>query len=80
MSANGRDIAVFVIGIAVAGMAPILAFPTLEFSPMFAQASALAGGIPIHHVGVVVIVALLAAAWVDTGFESDRMDDHEHRE
>ncbi|RXK49105.1 hypothetical protein [Halorientalis pallida] len=77
MAANGRDIAVFVVGLAVAGMAPILAFPTLEFSPMVAQVSALAGGVPIHHIGVVVLVALVAAAWVDTGL-SERTSDREH--
>ncbi|SDE80740.1 hypothetical protein [Halorientalis regularis] len=77
MPANGRDIAVFVVGLAVAGMAPILAFPTLEFSPMLAQVSALAGGVPLHHVGVVVLVALVAAAWVDTGL-SDGPNEREH--
>lgn len=77
MPANGRDIAVFVVGLAVAGMAPILAFPTLEFAPMLAQVSALGGGVPIHHIGVVVLVALVAAAWVDTGL-GERTSDHEH--
>lgn len=77
MSANGRDIAVFVAGLAVAGMAPILAFPTLEFAPMLAQVSTLAGGVPIHHIGVVVLVALVAAAWVDAGL-SEKPSDREH--
>ncbi|SEO60036.1 hypothetical protein SAMN05216388_101544 [Halorientalis persicus] len=77
MPANGRDIAVFVVGLAVAGMAPILAFPTLEFAPMLAQVSTLAGGVPIHHIGVVVLVALVAAAWVDTGL-GERTNDREH--
>jgi hypothetical protein len=77
MPANGRDIAVFVVGLAVAGMAPILAFPTLELAPMLAQFSSLAGGVPIHHVDVVVLVALVAAAWVDTGLAGDASTDHE---
>ena len=80
MPANGRDIAVFVVGLAVAGMMPIMAFPTLEFGPMVAQVSALTGGVPIHHVGVVVLVALVAAAWVDTGLGSDEPSDREHWE
>lgn len=79
MPANGRDIAVFVVGLAVAGMAPILAFPTLEFGPMLAQVSALTGGIPIHHIGAVVLVALVAATWVDTGAGSEGTD-REHWE
>jgi hypothetical protein len=74
MPANGRDIAVFVFGLAVAGVAPILAFPTLEPAPMLAQFSALAGVVPIRHVGVVVLVALVTAAWVDTGPDSDTSD------
>jgi len=78
MPANGRDIAVFVVGLAVAGMTPILALPTLEFGPMAAQVSALAGGVPVHHVGVVVLVALVAAAWVDTGLGSGEPSDREH--
>ncbi|MFB6083660.1 MAG: hypothetical protein ABEJ94_05395 [Halorientalis sp.] len=80
MPANGRDIAVFVVGLAVAGLAPIVAFPTLEFGPMLAEVSALAGGIPVHHVGVVVLVALVAAAWVDTGLGDESNHDREHWE
>lgn len=80
MPANGRDIAVFVAGLAVAGMAPILAFPALEFSPMLAQVSTLADGVPVHHIGAVVLVTLVAAAWVDTGLGSERTNDREHWE
>lgn len=80
MPANGRDIAVFVVGLALAGMAPILAFPALEFRPMLAQFSALTGGVPIQHLGVVVLVALVAAAWIDTGVGTDADSDREHWE
>ncbi|WP_336003192.1 hypothetical protein [Halorientalis halophila] len=80
MPATGRDIAVFVSGLAVAGAAPILAFPALEFGPMFAQLSGVVGGMPLQHVGIVALVALVAAAWIDTGLGGDPAADREHWE
>lgn len=66
MAASGRDIAVFVSGIVLAGFAPIYVLPGLELGPMLAVASRAVGGLPLEHVGFVAFVALLGAAWVDT--------------
>ena len=67
MVATGRDVAVFVSGVVLAGLAPIHVFPGLELGAMVAIASRSTGWIPLEHVGVVAFVALLCAAWVDTG-------------
>jgi len=67
MVATGRDVAVFVSGVVLAGLAPIYVFPGLELGAMVALVSRSAGWIPLEHVGVVVLVALLGAAWLDTG-------------
>ena len=71
MPANGRDIAVFFLGLAAAGLAPIVIMPTLELRPMLAQFGTMTGDVPLQHVGVVLLVALLAAAWIDTSTSAE---------
>ena len=66
MVATGRDIALFISGIVLAGLAPIYLLPGLELGPMLAIASQSTSGMPLEHVGVVAFLALLGAAWVDT--------------
>lgn len=66
MAATGRDIATFVFGLALAGLAPILALPSLEVTTVLAVAAETAGGFPLEQVGVVAFIAMLGAAWVDT--------------
>lgn len=66
MAATGRDIATFGFGLALAGLAPILALPSLEVTTVLAVAAETAGGFPLEQAGVVAFVAMLGAAWVDT--------------
>ncbi|WP_136715483.1 hypothetical protein [Halorientalis salina] len=77
MAATGRDIAVFVSGLVLAGFAPIYLLPGLELGPMLAVASRSAGGLPLEHVGVVAFIALLGAAWIDTAGSSQPTVDAE---
>jgi len=67
MAATGRDIAHFVVGLSLAGLAPVLVFPQLELLALVSTASDVAAELPLHHLGVVLFLALLGAAWVDTG-------------
>lgn len=67
MAATGRDIGTFVSGVVLAGLVPIYLIPDLALGPVLAVASQSVGGLPLEHVGVVALVALLGAAWVDTG-------------
>lgn len=66
MAATGRDIVMFFIGLALAGMAPILFMPSLELMPLLGVLNTMAGGVPLHHAGIVAFIALMFAAWVDT--------------
>jgi len=71
MVATGRDIAVFVSGVVLAGLTPIYLLPGLELGPMVAIAGQSASGLPLEHAGVVAFLALLGAAWVDTAGASE---------
>lgn len=66
MAATGRDIALFISGVALAGVAPIVLMPSLEFGPMLAIAGQASSGLPVEQVGLVAFLAILGAAWVDT--------------
>jgi hypothetical protein len=66
MAATGRDVATFVVGLALAGLSPVLLFENVSLLPMLATLGGVFDGIPLHHVGVVAFIALLGAAWVDT--------------
>lgn len=67
MAATGRDIALFVGGVAAAGLAPIWLLPSLELGPMLATAGQVSAGLPVEHVSFVAFLAILGAAWVDMG-------------
>jgi hypothetical protein len=71
MAATGRDVATFVVGIALAGLSPVFLFGDVELVPMLAAFGGVFGAIPLHHVGLVAFIALLGAAWVDTGRSAD---------
>lgn len=75
MAATGRDVATFVVGIALAGLSPVFLFSTVELLPMLAAFGDVFGAIPLHQVGLVAFVALLGAAWVDTGRSADTEPD-----
>lgn len=57
----------FACGVAVAGVAPIVALPGITVASMVEVAREAVGGFPIEAFGVVVLVALLGAAWIDAG-------------
>jgi hypothetical protein len=66
MAATGRDIVTFVLGLALAGLSPVVLFADVELLPMLAVAADVFGGVPLHQVGIVAFLALLGAAWVDS--------------
>ncbi|MFB6178658.1 MAG: hypothetical protein ABEI77_02910 [Halorientalis sp.] len=76
MAATGRDIAVFVTGLVLAGLAPIYLLPGLHLGPMLAVAGQATAGFPVEHVGIVAFIALLGAAWVDTAGSKRPTVDH----
>lgn len=75
MAATGRDIVTFVLGLALAGLSPIVLFAEVELLPMLAVAADVFGGVPLHQVGIVGFLALLGAAWVDSsGHDGETAD------
>jgi hypothetical protein len=71
MAATGRDVATFVVGIALAGLSPVFLFSNVELLPMLGVFGDVFGAIPLHQIGLVAFIALLGAAWVDTGRNPD---------
>ncbi|MFD1588599.1 hypothetical protein ACFR9U_16595 [Halorientalis brevis] len=71
MAATGSDVAVFVSGVVLAGMAPVYLFPGLDLGAMVAIAGQSVSWVPLEHVGVVALLALLVAAWIDTDRATD---------
>lgn len=66
MSATGRDVATFVVGVALAGLSPVFVFEGVELTPMLAVFGDVFSAVPLHQIGLVAFIALLGAAWVDT--------------
>lgn len=66
MAATGRDVATFVVVLALAGLSPVVVFADVKLLPMLAVLGDVFGAVPLHQVGFVVFLALLGAAWVDT--------------
>jgi hypothetical protein len=77
MAATGRDIVTFVLGLALAGLSPVVLFAEVELLPLLAVAGDVFGGVPLHQVGIVAFLALLGAAWVDTSSPSGDAADWE---
>jgi hypothetical protein len=66
MAATGRDIAVFVVGVLAAGAVPVVALPSVQLRPMLAVVAEVANTFPLEHIALVVFLALVVSAWVDT--------------
>jgi len=66
MAATGRDVVTFVVGVAAAGLVPVIALPQLGLSSVLSVVSTTAPGFPIGEVLVIALVAMLGAAWIDT--------------
>jgi len=66
MAATGRDVATFVVGVALAGLSPVFFFENVELLPMLGAFGDVFGAVPLQQVGLVAFLALLGAAWVDS--------------
>jgi hypothetical protein len=75
MAATGRDVATFAVGVALAGLSPVLFFENVELLPMLGAFGNVFGAVPLHQIGLVAFIALLGAAWVDTDREGDSEPD-----